>query len=114
MEGHIAGSGGGGGGGFVFTPAEFDSVIARWERLHADLMEDNRQVHALMSVQGPGDEAASETAANRANDSGTSFMDHHRRMVDAVGDYVRRLKASRQSYLVRDDSARDLLAGVTR
>jgi PE family protein len=112
MEGHIAT--GFGGGGFVFTPTELDSVVADWERLHEDLLEDDRQIQALVSVRGPGDENASEGAAGRANESGTAFQAHHRQMTEAVGDYVRRLRASRQTYLATDGSALDLLRGVAR
>lgn len=112
MEGQIGT--GGPGGGYVFSPADLELVIAEWELLHRDLMEDGRQLQALMSVRGPGDEVASDYSARRANDSGTSFMGHHRGMVDAVGDYVARLKAARTSYVSREDAANELLTGVSR
>lgn len=111
MVEHTIGTGAGGYGGFLFTPDELDSVLAKWERLHADLREDGRQIAALTSIEGPGDEQASENSAGRANDSGSSFMRHHDRMVEAVGDYIDRLKASRLNYLTRDESAEHMFAG---
>lgn len=109
MEGQIAG--GGLGGGYVFTPAEFDAVIARWEALHAELVEDHRQVEVLMEVRGPGDEFASDGAANEANDSGSAFRNHHDRMVTAVRDYTDQLRASRAGYQNQDSFGASGFAG---
>lgn len=93
------------GGGFRFSPAELESVLARWERLHADLLEDHRLLGVLMEIQGPGAEFASEGVAERANASGRSFVEHHEGMVHAVRDYIERLKAARESYRAQDESA---------
>jgi hypothetical protein len=52
----------------------------------------------MVRVQPPGDEDASKTFAQKANESGRAYLKHNEEMLNYVNDYIRKLQAALDSY----------------
>jgi hypothetical protein len=93
------------GGRFSFEPDQIRAVITEWDKLIEAYDADDRAADRLINVRAPGDEYASRSMAQSANDSGQKVKDS----IVAQRDYCMRqrdkFQAALNQYLGVDDAA---------
>lgn len=97
------------GGRFAFEPDEIRAAITEWDKLIEAYIEDSRAADRLTNVRAPGDEYASRSMAQSANDSGQKVKDS----IEAQRKYCvsqrNKFQAALNQYLgVDDTAARDI------
>jgi hypothetical protein len=94
-------------GRYVFDQDSFESTLASWRQLEADLKTDEAQARRLVATKPPGDEPASLRMTFRVQMSGNSFLQHNTSMQVFVRGFIENLENARNQYLGQEQSTTD-------
>ncbi|HEX3650962.1 MAG TPA: PE domain-containing protein [Pseudonocardiaceae bacterium] len=101
-----------GGGKYQFHPEELRSVLQQWQDLQDTITSAQGSVHARVphtgSVMAPGNENASNVAADAAHTTNMAYQDYLASMSAYVKGYVDNLNRALDNYMRTEQGNSDL------
>lgn len=105
-----------GGGKYQFTMSELQSVLKQWQDLDATIKAAKTHVHSRVPgsgpVMAPGNETASDVAADAAHTTNVAYQDYLNSMQAYVESYVDRLTSVLHNYGQTEDNNSGLAASA--
>jgi PE family len=105
-----------GGGKYAFQPDELRSVLAQWQSLQQTVETamghvGNKTPHNS-AVLAPGNEVASDAAANAAHTTNTAYQAYLKSMDAYIKGYVKDLQGVLDNYMGTESANTDLATGA--
>ncbi len=105
-----------GGGKYAFHPDELRSVLAQWQSLQQTVETALQHVGTKTphnsAVLAPGNEVASDAAANAAHTTNTAYQAYLKSMDAYITGYVKDLQGVLDNYMGTESANADLAAGA--